>query len=138
MPPSIIAETLYLEIGVQIKMHQTKCTEFCKCKALCETGKDVLKNNFWRKWPAAIKKKKIVVVFADFFLLYVYYDFILVLFSYRNYFIQKLCIKENHKRSFLYLTWIFFILCFLYKIKAVLSIISSFLVCLTWDADFVL
>ena len=79
--------------------------------------KGYLKNNFWRKWAATVKKKKIVVVFADLFLLYVYYVFTLVLFSYKNYSIQKLCRKENCKRSFFYFTRIFFILSFLYEIE---------------------
>ena len=82
---------------------------------IMQNFKDILKNNFWRKWATAINKKKIVAVFADFFLLHVYYDFTLVLFSYKNYFIQKLCRKENGKRSFLYFTRILFILYFLYE-----------------------
>ena len=49
------------------------------------------KKNFWRKGATAIKKKKIVLVFADFFLLYLYDDFTLVLVSYRNYSTEKLC-----------------------------------------------
>ena len=110
---------------VQIKMNQTMqvqknevdCTKFCKCKGFCKPWKDILENNFWKKWATAIENKKIVVVFADIFLLYAYYGFTLVLFSYRNYFIQKLCRKKNHKRSFLYFTQIFIILCFLYEIE---------------------
>ena len=86
-------------------------------QSIMRNWKGCLKNNFWRKWPAAIKKKKIVVVFADFFLLYVYYDFTFVLFSYRNYSVQKLCRKENRKRSLLYFTKISSILCFLYEIE---------------------
>ena len=99
------------------KKNEVDCTEFCKCKGLSETWKDILKKNFWRKGVTTSKKKKIVLVFADFFLLYVYYDFTLILFSYRNYSIQKLCRKENRKRSFLYFTRISFILCFLNEME---------------------
>ena len=128
---------------VQIKIHQTMqmqknevdCTEFCKCKALCETWKDILKNNFWQKWATAIKKKKIVAVFAKFFLLYVYYDFALVLISYRNSFIPKLCRKEElfilHS-NFVYSQFS------LWNWKHFLNKISSFLVCLTCYADLLL
>ena len=76
--------------------------------------KGYLKKSLLEKMSHSIWK---VVVFADFLLLYVYYDFTLVLFSCRNYFIQKLCRKENHKRSFLYFTQIFIILCFRYEIE---------------------
>ena len=116
---------LYIEMWGQIKLHQTMqvqkyrkdCTEFCKCKGLCEIWKDILKYSFWQKWATAIRKKKIVAVFLDFFLLYVYHVFTLVLFSYRSYFIQKLCRKENHKRSFFIINSNFFILCFAYEIE---------------------
>ena len=115
---------------IQVQKNEVDCTYFHKCKGLCKTSTDILKNNFCRKWAASIKKKKIVVVFPDFFLLYAWYDFTLVLFSYKNYFIQKefFILYSNFLHSLFSLRhWNNF-----------LNVISSFLVCSTRDADFLL
>ena len=66
------------------KNNVVDCIRFCKSKELCETWKDILENIFWRNWGTIIKKKK-VKAFADFLSSYVYYDFVLALFSYRSY-----------------------------------------------------
>ena len=58
------------------------------------------KKNFWRKGGTPIKKKKIVVVFTDFFLLYVYYDFTLFCFHIRTILYRNCTEERMTKESF--------------------------------------
>ena len=97
------------------------CIEFCKCKELHETWRNISKNIFWQNWRAAIKKKKVVMIFAVFFL-YVYYDFVLVLFPYRIYLEFEQTRKSQNTFFIFYSNWHQF-----------LKILSSLLVCLIWN-----
>ena len=66
------------------KNNKLDWTNICRCKGLCETWKNILETTFSEKWGATIKKET-VIIFAEFFLSYVYYDFLLVSFSYTIY-----------------------------------------------------
>ena len=72
-----------------------------------------LKNNFWRKWATTIKKKKIVVVFADLFLLYVY----LLLFCFHMRTILYRNCAEKRIAKVVFYTSLEFSLFFLFSIK---------------------